>query len=233
MRLQFTLRRISMLRTLSLRLLRLIFGLMLISTGSYLTIQANTGLAPWEAFTKGVSQALGLKFGVVMIGTSIVIVLLDFLLNEKIGFGTILNGLLLGVFTELLLELEPIPLMESFFPGVALLLLGQVIVCLGTFFYIGAAGGCGPRDSLMVALGKRIDKLPIGVVRGALEGFVLMIGWILGAKVGVGTVISVFGIGLALQLTFKLLRFDVKAVRHESCADTIRSIVNRRSTETV
>jgi uncharacterized membrane protein YczE len=85
----------------------------------------------------------------------------------------------------------------------------------------------------MVALGKRIDKVPIGVVRGALEGFVLMIGWILDAKVGVGTIISVFSIGFILQLTFKLLRFDVKAVQHESCLDTIRSIVKSRSSESV
>jgi uncharacterized membrane protein YczE len=206
---------------------------MLYAVGIYLTIQANIGLAPWEAFSVGLSQALGLTYGAVMVGSGLIIVFIDYLLKEKIGFGTLLNALLVGTFTDIIIELDPIPLMESFFPGVLLLLLGQVMICLGSFFYISAAGGCGPRDSLMVALGKRIDKVPIGVVRGALEGFVLIIGWILDAKVGVGTIISVFGIGFTLQLTFKLLRFDVKAVQHESCLDTIRSIVKSRGTESV
>jgi len=35
------------------RTIRLIFGLFLYTLGSFLTIQANTGLAPWEAFSMG------------------------------------------------------------------------------------------------------------------------------------------------------------------------------------
>ena len=79
----------------------------------------------------------------------------------------------------------------------------------------------------MVALAKRLHKLPIGVIRSLLEGTVLIIGWLLGAKLGIGTIISVFGIGLILQFTFKLLRFDVKNVRHESVSDTIKAIPSR------
>ena len=76
----------------------------------------------------------------------------------------------------------------------------------------------------MVAMGKRLHKLPIGLVRGLLEGTVLLIGWLLGAKVGLGTVISVFGISFILQWIFYLLHFDVKAVRHESIIETIKNI---------
>lgn len=218
-----------MLKKLTLRFIRLIFGLTLYSVGSYLTIQANIGLAPWEAFSIGVSETLKISYSSVMVGSSMLILIVDVLLREKIGFGTILNAVLVGIFTDILMGLEVIPKMQSFLPGVALLLLGQVVICLASFFYIGAAAGCGPRDSLMVALGKRIDKVPIGAVRGALEGCVLVVGWILGAKVGVGTIISVFGIGFILQFTFKLLRFDVKSIEHESCVDTIKSLRRDKS----
>lgn len=105
-----------------------------------------------------------------------------------------------------------------------MLLLGQVSICIGSYFYIGASMGCGPRDALMVALGKRMPNVPIGITRGLIEGTVLLIGWLLGAKVGIGTVISVFGISFILETTFKLLHFDVTNVDHESVVDTVRAL---------
>ena len=95
---------------------------------------------------------------------------------------------------------------------------------MGSYYYIGAALGCGPRDALMVALGKRLKKTPIGLVRMLIEGTALLIGWALGAKVGLGTVISVFGMGTILQVTFQILKFDVKDITHEGLGDTWRSL---------
>lgn len=205
------------------RIIRLIFGLFLFALGSFLTIQANIGLAPWEAFSMGGSYLTHISFGNIVVISGVVIIVFDYALKEKIGFGTILNALLIGNFVDLIQFANIIPMMTNFWLGLLMLLLGQVIICVGSYFYIGASLGCGPRDALMVALGKRLPKVPIGVIRGFMEGAVLIIGWLLGAKVGIGTVISVFGIGFILQITFKLLRFDVKNIMHESIADTVKS----------
>lgn len=213
-----------MLKSALLRFLRLVFGLAVFAFGVYLTIQANIGLAPWEALSIGINLTTGIPYGAVVVITSFILVAIDFLLKEKIGFGTIANALLVGIFTDILIKLEVVPLMQSFWPGLVTLLLGQIILSVASFLYIGSAAGCGPRDSLMVALGKRLKGVPIGAIRGGMEGCVLLIGWLLGAKVGIGTVISVFGIGFFIQYTFKLLRFDVKAVVHESCIETIRNL---------
>ncbi len=43
------------------RFLKLIFGLILVVLGSFLTIQANIGLAPWETFSIGVSYVTNIK----------------------------------------------------------------------------------------------------------------------------------------------------------------------------
>lgn len=142
---------------------------------------------------------------------------------EKIGFGTILNTILIGTFVDLIQGMAVIPQMNSFISGVLMLLLGQVSICVGSYFYIGASLGCGPRDALMVALGKRLPNVPIGIIRGLIEGTVLLIGWLLGAKVGIGTVISVFGISFILEGTFKILHFDVTNIEHESVIDTVKT----------
>ncbi|MBO0459461.1 hypothetical protein JZO77_22240 [Enterococcus hulanensis] len=208
----------------SVRLVRLIFGLFLFALGSFLTIQANIGLASWEAFSMGIANLTGQTYGNILIISGVVILGVDVLLKEKVGFGTILNTILIGVFVDMIQAFEIIPQMHDFLSGVVMLLLGQVSICIGSFFYIGASLGCGPRDALMVALGKRLPNVPIGIVRGCIEGAVLLIGWLLGAKVGIGTVISVFGISFILETTFKLLHFDVTNVEHESVVETVKAI---------
>ncbi|MDT2598425.1 hypothetical protein P7D85_01490 [Enterococcus hulanensis] len=208
----------------SVRLVRLIFGLFLFALGSFLTIQANIGLASWEAFSMGIANITGQTYGNILIISGVVILGVDVLLKEKVGFGTILNTILIGVFVDMIQAFEIIPQMHGFFSGVVMLLLGQVSICIGSFFYIGASMGCGPRDALMVALGKRLPNVPIGIVRGCIEGAVLLIGWLLGAKVGIGTVISVFGISFILETTFKILHFNVTNVEHESVVETVKAI---------
>ena len=211
----------------TIRTVRLIFGLFLFGLGSLLTIQANIGLAPWEAFSMGVSYLTGLSYGNVVVLSGLLIAVVDLLFREKIGFGTLLNALLIGTFVDLIAWFNVIPQMQSFWTGVPMMLLGLFVICLGSFFYIGAGLGCGPRDALMVALCKRADRVPVGVIRSSMEGAVLLIGWLLGAKVGIGTVISVLGIGFMIQYTFKMLRFNVKSVVHEDVMDTKRMFARR------
>ena len=206
------------------RIIKVLWGLLLYGLGSYLTIQANIGLAPWEAFSIGISNVTPLSYGQVVVVTGLLILVIDVLAKEKIGLGTILNTLLIGTVVDVFRSLQLFPMLENFWLGLLTLLLGNVVICLASYFYISPGMGCGPRDSLMVAMGKRLHKLPIGLVRGLLEGTVLLIGWLLGAKVGLGTVISVFGISFILQWIFYLLHFDVKAVRHESIIETIKNI---------
>ena len=210
------------------RTIMLVFGLFLFACGSFLSIHANIGLAPWEAFSMGIFQLTGISYGNVLVLTGVLILFIDYILKEKLGFGTLLNTVLVGKFADFILSFEIMPMMTNFWVGLVMLLLSQVIVCLGSYLYIGAAMGCGPRDALMVALGKRFANVPIGAIRALIEGTALLVGWLLGAKVGVGTVISVFGIGFILQYTFRILKFDVKAVVHESVVDTVKRFALRK-----
>ena len=211
------------------RLVNLVFGVFLMALGSFLIVQANIGLSPWTAFGMGFVYLTGASLGSMMIATSIMLVLIDIALREKIGFGTLINSVMIGTFMDCIARTGLIPLMHNFWLGVPALLLGLFLMCLGSFFYIKIGLGCGPRDALMVALCKRCPRTPVGVIRSSLEGTALFVGWLLGAKIGIGTIISVFGIGIMIQMTFKALRFDVKSVRHENIMDTLHHIQSMRS----
>jgi len=206
------------------RTAKLIFGLFLYSLGILFCIQSNIGLAPWDAFGIGISNITGISYGNVSILTGVIIlIVVVLLLKEKFGIGTILNTVLIGFMVDIMQSLKIVPLMTNFAIGILMLLVSQVIISLASYFYISSGLGCGPRDTLMVGLGKRFPNVPIGAIRGLIEGTVLIIGYMLGAKVGIGTVIAVFGISFILQTTFKLLHFDVKAVVHESIIDTTKN----------
>lgn len=205
------------------KFIQLIIGLFLYALGLVFCIYADIGLAPWDAFGIGINKVTGISYGNVSIITGLLILIaLVLLFKEKVGLATILNTILIGVFADLIIGSSIIPYMLNFFSGLLMLVTGQIIICIASYLYIGVGLGAGPRDSLMVALGKRFPNVSIGLVRGAIEGTVLLIGWLLGAKVGAGTVIYVFSIGFVLQTTFKLLKFDVKSVTHESVLDTMK-----------
>lgn len=207
------------------KLSRLILGLFLFAFGSYLSIQANVGLAPWDAFSMGFSMISGISFGNIVVLAGFVILGFDLLLKEKVGIGTLINIILIGKFVDMLQWIDVFPMITNFGVGIVMLILGQFSIAFGSYLYIGAALGCGPRDALMVALGKRLDTLPIGLIRGIIEGSALLIGWVLGAKVGIGTVIAMFGISIIIQFVFKILKFDVKSVKHEDVAQTTKEFL--------
>lgn len=212
------------------RLTRLIFGLFLYALGSYMCVQGNVGLAPWDAFHLGLSYQVGLSMGTVSVIASLLIVVLDFFLGEKIGVGSLLNACLIGIFLDLLRNAAVIPQMQGMMSGVLLLLAGIATIAFATYFYSSTAWGCGPRDALMVCLCRRFPKVPVGAIRACIEGTVLCVGWLCGAKVGIGTVIAVFGFGAILQAVFRMVRYDVTAVVHESVADTWRMWRNSGAT---
>jgi uncharacterized membrane protein YczE len=206
-----------------LRLLRLLFGLFLYALGIVITLKASIGYAPWEVFHVGLAKTTGISIGNASIAAGLVIGTAAVLLGEKLGLGTILNMILIGIFLDIILGLNLIPASSGFLVGIPMLIAGLFVISLASYFYIGSGFGAGPRDSLMVALTRR-TKLPVGFCRGTIEVLAVLAGWKLGGMVGIGTVISAFAIGFCIQTTFRLLRFDATSVRHETLDATIKNI---------
>ncbi len=209
------------------RLLRLIFGLFLYAVGIVVTINAHIGYAPWDVFHVGFAKMAGISIGAASIITGVVIVIITVLLGEKLGFGTLLNMVLIGVFIDILLGFQIIPVADSLVVGLVMLIVGLYINALATYFYIGSAFGAGPRDSLMVALTRK-TRLPIGVCRGTIELSAVLVGWKLGGMVGIGTIISAFVIGFSIQTTFALLKFDATEINHETLDQTYQVLIGRK-----
>lgn len=205
------------------RMLRLIWGLFLYALGIVVTINASIGYAPWDVFHVGFAKTVGISIGTASIITGVFLVIIALLLREKLGLGTLLNMVLIGVFMDLIISINIIPVLINFPLGIIMLIIGLFIIALASYFYIGSAFGAGPRDSLMVALTRKTG-LPIGVCRGIIELLAVLVGWRLGGMLGIGTIISALAIGFCVQVTFKLLKFEATEIKHETLDQTLKML---------
>ena len=208
--------------------LRIVFGLLIFALGVHMTIRANLGLAPWDCLGMGISYHTPLNYGLSMTAMAVIILIIDLLLKEKIGFGTIIDALLTGNFVQLFNDIDPFPETKSVWAGVIIIIAGLALMAIGQYFYMLSAQCCGPRDALLVGLGKRLHKLPIGAVQVILWGTVLLIGWLLGGPVGIGTIVSTFGSGIVMQIIYHIIKCEPRKIEHKSVIDTVKQL---KSTE--
>ena len=203
------------------------FGLLVFSFGVHLTIFANIGVAPWDCLGMGIAAHTPLNYGLAMTVTSVIILFIDLAMRERIGFGTIIDALLTGNFAQFFNDLNPLAPNQNMLVGVALMLVGFVFMAVGMWIYMRAAQGCGPRDALLVGLGKRFPKVPIGVVQIVLWVAVTAVGWLLGGPVGVGTLLSAFVAGAVTQLVYQALHFEPRDVVHRDVFEVSRALAER------
>lgn len=199
-------------------------GLLVFAFGVHLTIYANIGLAPWDCLGMGIANHTPLNYGLAMTMMGIAILCIDLHLGEKIGYGTIIDALLTGNFVQFFNVINPFPDNHSTWYGVAIMLVGFVFMALGMFIYMKAGQCCGPRDALLVGLGKRLPCVPIGVVQILLWTAVLFAGWLLGGAVGIGTLISTVGAGAVMQAVYSIIRFEPRKIRHRDVAEITRTL---------
>jgi len=206
-----------------IRFLSMLFGLILYAVGIVVTINAHIGYAPWDVFHVGLSNTIGISIGLVSICVGMLIAGIVMLLGEKLGIGTFSNMVIIGPVIDLLFHLKIIPVAPNMYFGIPMLVAGLFIISFGSYFYIRAGFGVGPRDNLMIVISRK-TKIPVGVCRSIVELLVTLGGWLLGGMVGIGTVISVLAIGFCIQITFRLFKFDVKKVQHETMFTTLKRL---------
>jgi uncharacterized membrane protein YczE len=178
------------------RAVRLLAGLLVFGVSLALLIKAGLGLDPWDVFAQGFSRRTGLSIGTVTIVTSLLLLLAWIPLRQRVGLGTVANALVVGLVIDAGLTVLPDP------PGLAGQIAYLVVAVLGSGvgsgLYIGAGWGPGARDGIMTGLAAR--GVPLYLARAAIELSALLIGWLLGGSVGIGTIVFALAIGPVVGL---------------------------------
>ena len=196
--------------------------------GVYLTMQANIGAGPWDVLNLGLSNTLGILYGTASIAVSYSILGIDILLKEPIGIAMFIDAFVVGKSVDFFNRIGAVPKCDSAVTGIPVMLIGLVIMAYTQFTYMSASLGCGPRDTLLVALAKRVKKIPIGAVSITLLSLATFIGWLLGGPVGIGTLICAFATGPIMQMAFKTVHFDATGIHHQNLIDSMKVIMSKK-----
>lgn len=135
-------------RSVLWRLLKLNVGLFIYGLGLALLVHASIGVPPWDVFAQGISKQTGMSFGWATVTVSAIVLICWLPLKQKYGLGTVLNGLLIGIWCDFWTPF--LPELTNYFWQLASFIMGMLIVATATGMYISSNFGKGPRDGIMV-----------------------------------------------------------------------------------
>ncbi len=170
----------------------LVLGLYLFGTGDALLVVSGLGVSPWTVLAQGLGDQLGISIGLATFIVSAVVLLLWIPLREVPGLGTVANAIVIAIALQVGVTFLPSP--TNVFIQFAFVIVGILIIGLGSGLYLTTRMGPGPRDGWMTGIHLRTGW-PVSAVRLGIEVVVLAAGWLLGGTVGIGTVMFAILIG--------------------------------------
>ena len=182
----------------------LLGGCLVLGVGVAMLLAADLGSDGYSTMVNGISLATGTAFWVMNLAVGVVFVALAALRGVRPGLGTVVQVVLVGVVVSVALDLIATP--DTLVGRGVLLAAAFPVLAVGISGYLGSHTGAGPAEAAALAWDPPIAfKWIYGVVQagGAL------VGWLLGATVGIGTLAVILLLGPAVDLTSRWLRVDV------------------------
>lgn len=154
------------------------------------------GMDPFQVFAHGVWKHMPIGFGTFyMILNLIMLIFIFFIDRRKIGLGTVINIFLLGYVVEFSSWF-----LEARFPNPSImvrglfLIVGVIILCFGSSLYFIGDLGVSTYDAVALILSeKKVARFQYCRIGSDL--ICTIIGYLLGATVGVGTLVTAFFMG--------------------------------------
>jgi uncharacterized membrane protein YczE len=191
-------------------------GLWLFGTGEAFLVASSLGVSPWTVLAQGLSVRFGIAIGLATFLTSAVVLLLWIPLRERPGLGTVANAIIIALALQVMVGVLPSP--GNLVLRLGFVLMGIALIGVASGLYLTTNLGPGPRDGWMTGLHLRFGW-PISAVRLAIEATVLVLGWLLGGTVGVGTVLFALligpSVGYGLRLAGRVGRTQAPGIQIE------------------
>ena len=154
------------------------------------------GMDPFQVFAHGAWMKTPLSYGTFYLLLSLVMLVLVFFMDKrKIGIATFINLLFLGYVVDFSSKLWGRWFPE---PGTAfrfgILLLAIILMCLGSALYYVGDLGVSVYDAVAITVSEK-KKWDFRIVRIVCDVICTLTGFLLGATVGIGTLITAFCMG--------------------------------------
>lgn len=195
------------LRPVVIRMLSYIIGLIILSFGITLTILSGLGTGAWDAINVGLANRTAFSVGNWVIFVGMIVIIVNALLTKSrpvvfslltvIILGFLIDGWLLFVF--------PLTIFTGLLLQLSVLIVGMVVIAFGVSIYIQAEFAVVPVDGLMLAI-KDVFGVNFMVAKIITELLGLVIAFLVGGPIGLGTVIVTVFLGPLIQLFLPPIR---------------------------
>jgi len=154
------------------------------------------GMDPFQVFAHGVWEHVPIGFGTFyMILNLLMLIVIFFVDKTKIGLGTCINIFLLGYVVDFSTWIWNRPVFVGTMIGrIILLAAGVLILCVASSLYFVGDLGVSTYDAIALCISER-KKWKFFIVRITCDLICSIVGFALGAVLGVGTLVSAFGMG--------------------------------------
>ncbi|MGZ5418473.1 MAG: hypothetical protein ACXWDI_14995 [Nocardioides sp.] len=186
----------------------LVGGCATLGTGVALLLAAALGSDGYSTLVNGIALSTGISFLVANTLVSLAFLTLAWMRGLRPGIGTVVQIVVVGVTVWLLLEALPTP--DSLLARAALLVLAFPVIAVGIVCYLGSRTGAGPAEAFALAWD---PPLPFRWSYSIIQGGGALVGWLLGAAAGLGTLAVILALGPLVDLTARLLRLNVDQER--------------------
>ena len=194
-------------RAFLIKTLSILAGSIFFAMGVVAMLNADLGMNTWAVLDVGIQNHTGQSLGTITQITGFMALGVGWLLGFPPGYATIISIFFMGNAIDLLIRLQLMPHPSLLILRILLIFSSAVFFGVGSLLYVKPELGAGPRDSLMMGLIKKMS-LPVAYIRIGLELVVIVVGYLLGGPVGIGTLLSAVLVGYAVQIAFKLGGYD-------------------------
>lgn len=187
----------------------ILIGLVGCGLGAAILKVGDLGVDPFTAMNIGIANHLHMQLSILQIIVNAIILVYVFIFNKKeIGIGSILNMLLVGGFVQLfsdMLAKYHDAFTSGIFAKLLVLVIGIAIFTFGCALYMSTGQGDSPYDAIAPTIVKQTGK-EYTSVRRMQDIAVVIIAFIFGGPIGIGTVICAFGCGPLISAWTKLIK---------------------------
>jgi uncharacterized membrane protein YczE len=187
------------------RVALLLAGCVVLGTGVAMLLTADLGSDGFSTLVNGVSIGVDTSFVLANAGVSLVFLLFAAARGLRPGIGTLVQVVVVGSTVSLLLPVLDVP--GTLLGKVLLLTAAFPVLALGIVSYLGSHLGAGPAESAALAWD---PPVPFRWSYSAVQLVGAVLGWLLGATLGPGTLAVIFLLGPGVDLTSRLLRIDLR-----------------------
>src|SRR6478735_3914343 len=189
----------------------LLVGCVVLGLGVAVLLTADLGSDGYSTFVNGLAITTGVEFWIVNLVVGVVLVALAALRKVYPGVGTVVQVVLVGVTVSVVLGLFTTP--EALGWRIVLLAAAFPVLALGIALYLGSHTGAGPAEAAALAWD---PPVPFRWSYSVVQGGGALAGWLLGATVGLGTILVIVLLGPSVDVLFRLVpRLNLGVVRRE------------------